>query len=180
MKHLGWMVIAGALCAGPASADWQFTKWGMSKDQVIKASRGKASDADVADLEAHNLANKSATAQLKMPYTTGPLSFTAYFLFSLDGQLVTVELDAVGGANAQAAFDAVGGKYGMPDRSHWSTVLSSATSIPNATSRSWETGRTWYTKYDEIRAEINGAPDQLPTKVSITYIARRHKGDEGL
>lgn len=34
---------AAALGATPAHADWSFTNWGMSPDQVIKASRGRVS-----------------------------------------------------------------------------------------------------------------------------------------
>lgn len=38
-------IISGAIAlafAGPAHADWEYTKWGMTVDQAIKASGGKA------------------------------------------------------------------------------------------------------------------------------------------
>ena len=35
--------LAGALTASAAQADWQYTRWGMTKDQVMLASNGALS-----------------------------------------------------------------------------------------------------------------------------------------
>jgi len=40
LHALPWLVAAAALVPAPASAHWEFTRWGMSLQQVVAASRG--------------------------------------------------------------------------------------------------------------------------------------------
>src|SRR5216684_2564277 len=76
----------------PARADWQYTKWGMSPNELVRASAGKAvPNTDTT----HNRAD--AIAQLTSPYTTGGFSFVAYFLFERD-KLVFVDLELTEGS----------------------------------------------------------------------------------
>ncbi|MBR0679977.1 hypothetical protein GXW74_05725 [Roseomonas eburnea] len=39
-QALPWLVAAAALAPAPAAAHWEFTRWGMSLQQVVAASRG--------------------------------------------------------------------------------------------------------------------------------------------
>ena len=43
MRSTPWLTAIAALLIGPAAhADWQYTKWGMTPEQVVAASGGKA------------------------------------------------------------------------------------------------------------------------------------------
>jgi hypothetical protein len=42
MQKLYIMALSATLAACPAHADWQFTRWGMSPDEVVRASGGAA------------------------------------------------------------------------------------------------------------------------------------------
>jgi len=74
----------------PAAANWQFTKWGMTPEQVIAASAGKASMTS-----AENSRGRSAgslTAKVEMPYSVGEFEFRADFSFDQNNQLAEVTL----------------------------------------------------------------------------------------
>jgi len=43
MQRLFLVVLAVAALSGTARADWQYTKWGMTPEQVVRASGGKVS-----------------------------------------------------------------------------------------------------------------------------------------
>jgi hypothetical protein len=88
------------MAAAPANADWQFTKWGMSKKQVIRASG--------------NLATPSADGTLSMPYTAGKFTFSVEFDFDSGSKLDTVFLKLRSGTN-YSLLDALKEKYGQPD-----------------------------------------------------------------
>lgn len=93
----------------PALADWQPTKWGMTTDQVIKATGNQAkpnidSDAD-------------SDEPLTMPYTQAGLHFTAYFEFDETTKLLTgVKLTAENG-DCEKAFKMLKSSYGPPTTS---------------------------------------------------------------
>jgi hypothetical protein len=110
----------GMVLASPAYANWQFTTWGMTPDQVIAASGGKAQAVSNAEARGHSLLSASLFDKLSMPYDTGMLHFNADFLFNPKGELAAVNLRFKGslseGAQLKAAMVS---KYGEPnDRSH--------------------------------------------------------------
>jgi len=84
-----------------ASADWQFTKWGMSPSQVIKASKG--------------MATLSADGGIApMPFASGNFTFTVRFSFDTDSKLSVVYVVLKSGGN-YALLNALKEKYGQPD-----------------------------------------------------------------
>lgn len=101
------IVGAFALASTPVRADWQFTKWGMTVDQVKAASHGLAVDLSASEVARNSTSSEQAL--LSMPYNSGDLHMTALFRFS-SGKLARVVLD-----NAVGARAALMAKYGKPD-----------------------------------------------------------------
>jgi hypothetical protein len=101
------LILAGG---GNASADWQYTKWGMSPEQVIEASGGTATW-----LSRPDPPRAGRQILLKSTYTSGQLHFDVTFAFSLAAkQLAQVKLllrDASAGALLRQSLIA---KYGPP------------------------------------------------------------------
>src|ERR1700760_4077281 len=87
MKFLG-IVLAFACCgAGAAKADWEYTKWGMTPQQVVSASKNLAKEGD--DLHADSDGN---VTKLVAPYQSGKFSFEAQFGFDAADRLSSVTL----------------------------------------------------------------------------------------
>lgn len=94
--------VALASHAAPASAHWQFTRWGMTPEQVIAASSGQA----------------HATAQpdtLAGTYAAGGRTYQATFRF-VQGRLGQVELELQGEPVCQSMATDVATIYGSPNR----------------------------------------------------------------
>lgn len=95
MRCVAWLLFS-ALCfvATNASANWQYTTWGMTKDQVIAASHGTAVDIAPDRKAGQRVSSSHMTALLQAPYTSGQYAFTAYFRFEdTTGRLVGVHLE---------------------------------------------------------------------------------------
>jgi hypothetical protein len=87
MKLLG-IVLAFACCgAGAAKADWEYTKWGMTPQQVVSASKNLAKEG--ADLHPDSDGN---VTKLVAPYRSGKFSFEAQFGFDAADRLSSVTL----------------------------------------------------------------------------------------
>lgn len=114
--------IASLMYAYPAQADWQYTKWGMTPAEVTKASGGKAGpNADTSQ------STSDETAKLTLPYVTGDLSFSAYFLFdNRTDKLTSVRLKLSDGSRCGDLYRALALKYGNPDRPSRSALMTSA------------------------------------------------------
>src|SRR5258706_13208045 len=80
------------LCAAslPANADWQFTKLGMSFNEVVKASKVLANVSPEGGAASND--KDALTAKLAMPYTTGELTFDAIFYFDTQNRLKSVHV----------------------------------------------------------------------------------------
>jgi hypothetical protein len=108
MKSLSWaMAIMALLCIQPASANWQYTKWGMTPAQVEKSSKNMASP----------VAGRTAgTNQIKLtaPYRSGNFEFTASFWFDQSDHLTSVSLDLNSG-DAHELIGSLRNKYGEPE-----------------------------------------------------------------
>lgn len=103
------LVFAIAATATSASANWQFTKWGMSPDQVIAASQGRV--AVLSDNNSRLMSAGQHIAKLAMPYVSGDLDFRASFLFDASNRLAEVRLTLKGGTTS-ALRVALEQKYG--------------------------------------------------------------------
>ena len=91
-KFVAASIIATAslLSASQASADWQYTHWGMSPEEVVKASQGIASS-NLTSNEASG-GFVGATNLLVAPYQSGDYSFRAVFAFNEKRKLMGVSL----------------------------------------------------------------------------------------
>ena len=87
MKRLG-IVLALTCCgAGAARADWQYTKWGMTPQEVVSASKNLAKQGS--DLRPDSDGN---VTKLVAPYQSGKFSFEAQFGFDVTDRLASVTL----------------------------------------------------------------------------------------
>src|SRR5580698_11415147 len=87
MKLLG-IVLALACCGvSAAKADWKYTKWGMTPQQVVSASNHLARENS--DLRPDSDGNVS---KLVAPYQSGKFPFEAQFGFDAADKLASVTL----------------------------------------------------------------------------------------
>lgn len=101
MKKLGIVcgIFAVSLPAA-ARADWQYTRWGMTPNEVVSASGGAA-------------AKDGASGDLKARYQSGEYRFEATFNFK-GGKLWSVDLNGVSGPQCFALTGDLKAKYGTP------------------------------------------------------------------
>ncbi len=87
MKLLG-IVLALACCAvSAAKADWEYTKWGMTPQQVVSASKNLAKEGS----DPHPDSDGNVT-KLVAPFQSGKFSFEAQFGFDAADRLSSVTL----------------------------------------------------------------------------------------
>lgn len=65
--------------AGSASADWQYTRWGMTVAQVASASKGQLKECPPVACDSQG--NDTTAAKLFGTYLSGEFAFTAFALF---------------------------------------------------------------------------------------------------
>lgn len=104
------MLVAVLLClANVSRADWQYTKWGMTVDEVLTASRGQTYKVDGFKSELYE-------EKLNSEYSSGAFNFLAKFFFDpKEHGLVSVELTLK--EPKKHSFDladALISKYGQP------------------------------------------------------------------
>jgi hypothetical protein len=140
MKALTFALAALFFSGTAASADWQFTKWGMTPEQVQKASKGAALETPATERAAKTPINGLQVPLLSMPYTSGDLQLNALFYFDKQRRLARVELEG-----AKRAEQDLRTKYGPPDEVGSSSLLK------------------WYRDKDEIQFEpVFGRIDYQP------------------
>jgi len=105
MKRL-WMIYGASalMMPGTARADWQYTRWGMTPDQVVNASSGTAT-------------REAVSGDLKAPYQSGDYKFEVTFRFR-EGGLWSVDLAGVSGPQCYALTGDLKAKYGQPSEYH--------------------------------------------------------------
>src|SRR4051812_41805801 len=87
MQVLGVVLALGCCGASAAKADWEYTKWGMTPQQVVSASKNVATPGT--DLQPDGDGNVS---KLVAPYQSGKFSFRADFGFDATDKLASVTL----------------------------------------------------------------------------------------
>lgn len=96
-----------------ATADWQYTRWGDTPEQVQRASAGM-----VAPYNDRKRDTPLLSAKLAGMYKAGSTIFTAYFSFDKDDHLAAVDLQAERGVNCDLVVFELTKSYGPPqDRS---------------------------------------------------------------
>ncbi|AZO72156.1 MAG: hypothetical protein E5V92_02820 [Mesorhizobium sp.] len=89
-------------------SNWQYAKWGMSPQELLQASNGVASETKRESDE-----NKRS-ALLSAPYQSGPLEFTAFFIFNKQRQLNGIELELKNDDKCPGLVLALTSTYGPP------------------------------------------------------------------
>ena len=87
MKLLGIVPALACWGASAAKADWEYTKWGMTPQQVLSASKILARESS--DLHPDSDGN---VTKLVAPFRTGKFSFEAQFGFDATDRLSSVTL----------------------------------------------------------------------------------------
>lgn len=134
MRALGLVAAATALAmAAPAHADWQFTRWGMSVDEVLAAGEGRVARIPADQVEAEStMVGTQCRTQISGPYE---LAGTTY-------SKVNLCFDATGLARVMLYADEL--DYGAVDRALVSTFGEPAaeTSLPSKTFIDRDKGNT--------------------------------------
>ncbi len=85
MKRLGIAFALVCCGAGAAKADWQYTKWGMTPDQVAGAAKNRTTKSS--DLHPDSDGN---VTKLVAPFQSGKFPFEAQFGFNPADKLSSV------------------------------------------------------------------------------------------
>ena len=112
MKLILFMVLVAALTPARVWADWQYTRWGMTANDVIAASGRLATKAD--NSKEHG--TKRLNALLSAPYSSGRFSFLTRFLFDKGSDsLARVRLNLLDPELCHDLQGALYSKYGRPE-----------------------------------------------------------------
>ena len=128
------LILLSTLGASPSFADWQYTKWGMTKEEVIAASQGKAEPAALASpgvkpgpcQDGSTGIIESGAAGAKALYETGRFRFSVCFYFDKAGKLSAVEMALDKGQLQEMSrplYDSLFQKYGKPEKEDMNKVL---------------------------------------------------------
>lgn len=109
----GLLFALATLICGPAYADWQYTRWGMSPDQVIAASGGKARVA-TADEASRYARLAGMTARAIGDYQTEEMRFSVEFHHDTTGALQLVALTLRDWSGNNRLREALLARYGRP------------------------------------------------------------------
>lgn len=115
------IMIACCGLAAPANAHWQFTKWGMTPEQVIAASNGTVKQGDGAVS-----AQGGDTEDASGTYSVNGASFDASFFFE-NAKLKTVTLSSRDGKLCAQTMHDLQAVYGTPFESSPGSSVSNAT-----------------------------------------------------
>jgi len=97
----------------PANADWQYTKWGMTVDEVLTASKGKLRRCSVEACKGQTT-DKTA-AQITGEYKAGEFAFAVYALFDKrSNRLSSINLELLNPTQGHSLVGSVRAKYGEP------------------------------------------------------------------
>lgn len=113
-------VMSVSFISTAAQADWQYTKWGMTRDEVIAASGGLAKPLNKQVNWPYGPPPGQTIEQLKeslpslhAPFTSGARTFDAEFTFK-SGKLSSVSLEGISGNDCYALRGDLEGRYGQP------------------------------------------------------------------
>jgi hypothetical protein len=108
----------------PARADWKYTQWGMTVDQVLAASKGKLRRCSPPVCRAH--VTTTSAAQLYGEETDGGFTFTVFALFERwSGRLASIDLRLWKTEQADSLISVVRTKYGEPTSQSHGAILES-------------------------------------------------------
>lgn len=113
---LSLLALSFTVLADTASASWQYTKWGMSPEQVRGASGGKASETTSEERVGKGSSGSNGTdgPSLVAPYSSGKYVFDAFFYFDAANRLSKVTLELRDPSLGAELLGSLRGKYGKP------------------------------------------------------------------
>jgi hypothetical protein len=109
-RTLGPALLAASGFAAPAAADWQYTRWGMSPEQVVAASRGAVQLGPPPSGKSY----ENLTGRARGVYTEAGASFDAYFHFDAEARLARVALERTGGTECAPLHNRLLAELGRP------------------------------------------------------------------
>lgn len=110
-KLIALALATNVLVPSLAHADWQYTKWGMTRDQLLQATPEKV---DASSPWASP--DKKTVWALNAPYQAAGVTFKANFGFdSESGRLVMVKLQPVDAGSCGGLKGSLLEKYGKPE-----------------------------------------------------------------
>lgn len=140
MRSTPWLTAIAALLIGPAAhADWQYTKWGMTPEQVVAASGGKAALLPSARRPRIPPLETAASGE----FQDGVLELRTAFSFNTDGSGLACVSYGLMSHDADQAFKAsLINRYGPPQRTSGLPAIGLQT-------------LSWKTSTDEIDANFS-------------------------
>lgn len=142
-----------------ARADWQYTKWGMTVDQVLAASNGKLRRCSVDACKGQ--VTDSTAAQITGEYKAGEYAFTVYAMFDKrSNKLSSVTLELLNPTQGDSLVGSVRAKYGEPATASRTAIMSLY---------------VWRDQKDQISIMNIGR-----TSVSLQYQPRLNEANKGL
>lgn len=152
MRVVALASIAG-LVAGPASADWQNTRWGMAPAQAQQIVNGRAAS----PTEAQNWSLRGVPAAVVFEYRSGNMSFVGTLYFGdAKGGLSKVRLELTDPARQSDLLAALRQHYGKPAEEH------------NDPHSHWV---VWNTATEQVQF-LHQRFRTAPASVTVTYIAQ--------
>jgi hypothetical protein len=124
LRTLVGIVAICAVCVAPQPAwsDWQYTRWGMTPNEVIVASKGAASETSPSQKSGGKTDNTEAL--LQGAYSSGKFRFHVTFSFSKgDHKLAFVSLELLDPSLTPDLIGNLRGKYGEPTSTDNGSVL---------------------------------------------------------
>lgn len=103
--------MAALFLASPALAGWQYTSWGMTPAQVVKASKGNARISDGEPGDRYD--NSPKVVGAVGDHSSGEYGFRTVFYF-VSGRLAEVTANPLDMQQCEAIFDSMKKAYGKP------------------------------------------------------------------
>jgi hypothetical protein len=113
MKILAAVIVLMVTLAGPAIADWQYTRWGMSSEEL--EAFGKGNIARIPPGQQKNYAGSSDAALLRSGYRADDVYFDVTYYFT-NNRLSSVLLKTESLTDGARARHTLEGLYGVPER----------------------------------------------------------------
>lgn len=127
MKSSAIAVVLFAASSG-ALADWQYAKFGMTVDQVVVASAGKARAEEYPDhdLKPQGESSPIAKALARSEFSFNGLDFSVYFVFDAKSgglSMIDLDLEKGGGKDCDSVLRELQATYGPSETGRRSPIV---------------------------------------------------------
>lgn len=150
-----YLTVAAMIFAFPAAADWQYTKWGMTPNQLTSSVPGGVHTNDDRSRDATPM-----IARLYSDYSGGGMDFIAYFYFDGSDRLARVSLEPKDMGKCSDLRFELSNAYGQPH----DTSISAVTDL----------AKWWSEETGNIVVFL-----QIGSGCAVTYSALKEAGEVG-